>query len=368
MLVAALSINSANAQDTYQSQASQAIMIDMLSGAVLYDKNPDQQVAPASMTKMMTAYIIFDQLKRGILSMEDKFTVSEKAWRKGGSKMFVEVGKQVTVQDLIQGIIVQSGNDATIVAAEAIAGSEAAFGELMSAKARELGMNNTQFLNPSGWPEEGHYSTVRDLATLAIALINNFPEYYDTYQQTEFTYNNIRQFNRNPILGKIAGVDGLKTGHVEAAGYGLTASATRNGRRLVMVIHGMESVKARAEEAARLMEWGYSHWGHYKFFSKGTRLTEVPVWLGSQNQVQAILDQDVAISLPRDQFSKIEFHINGTQPLETPIKAGDNIAQLQLKVADRLMQSYPLIAANNVEAIGGINKIMAGLRYIFLGE
>lgn len=353
---------------SYETTAKQAILIDLLSGQSLYEKNADEIVDPASMTKMMTIYLIFERLQRGILSLEDEFIVSHKAWKMEGSKMFVEVDKKVKLGDLIHGIIVQSGNDATIVVGEAIAGSEEAFAELMTAKALELGMNNTQFLNASGWPEEGHHSTARDLSILAIAIINNFPEYYHLYSEKEFTYNGIRQPNRNPILGKIEGVDGLKTGHVSAAGYGFTGSAIRNGRRLVMVIHGLNSENERREEASKLLEWGYANWGYYRFFSAGSRLAEVPVWLGNESQVQAILNQPVAFNLPRKDIANLSFNIIGLQPLPAPIAQGDTVATLQLRLGDTIINSYPLVAAESVEKRAFLGRIGAAFQYLIFGE
>ncbi len=352
----------------FQPLAKQAILIDLLSGASLFEHHADQRVAPASMTKMMTAYLVFERLERGILSLDDQFLVSEKAWRKGGSKMFVEVGKQVSLDALLKGIIIQSGNDATIVVAEALAGSELAFAELMTAKARELGMNNTQFKNASGWPEEGHYSTVRDLATLGVAIVTNFPDYYKLYQEREYTYNGIRQFNRNPILGKINGVDGIKTGHVEAAGYGLTASADRNGRRLVMVVHGLNSVQEREQEASRLMEWGYERWGYYKFFSKGVRLTEIPVWLGDEPYAQAVLNSQVALNLPRTQIDQISFHVKGEAPVKAPVNRGDVLGRLELRIGDKIIQTHQLVAADPVAALSGFSRIMTAGRHLLFGE
>ena len=225
----------------FETGAKQVIIVDYTTGAELYGKNADEIMDPASMTKMMTIYKLFERLKNGSLSMEDTFLVSEKAWRKKGSKMFVPVGGRVSVEDLVRGIIVQSGNDASIVVAEGLSGSEAAFAEQMTAKARELGMTNTTFRNASGWPEPGHTTTARDLAILAAATIRDFPELYKYYAEMEFTFNKIKQGNRNPLLYRNTGADGLKTGHTEAAGYGLTASAVRGDQRLIVVAHGMKS-------------------------------------------------------------------------------------------------------------------------------
>ena len=228
---------------TMETQAEEAFLVDFQTGAVLLDKNADVRMPPSSMSKMMTAYMVFERLKDGRLSLDDELPVSEKAWRKGGSKMFVEVGDQVRVEDLLRGVIVQSGNDACIVLAEGLAGSEEAFAEQMTAKGREIGLTGSNFTNATGWPDENHYVTARDLATLAERIIVDHPEYYHYYSEKEFTWNDIRQGNRNPLLYRNVGADGLKTGHTEAAGYGLTASAMQNGRRLLLVVNGLPSVR-----------------------------------------------------------------------------------------------------------------------------
>ena len=239
-----------------ETRAREAFLIDVTTGTVLLEKDADVSMPPASMSKIMTAYLVFGALKEGRISLDDKLPVSEKAWRKGGSKMFVEVGSEVSVEDLLRGVIVQSGNDACIVLAEALAGSEEAFAEQMTRKAREIGMEGSTFTNSTGWPDPNHRMTARDLAILAERMVQDFPDFYHYYSEREFTYNGIRQGNRNPLLYKNLGADGLKTGHTEEAGYGLTASAERDGRRLVLVINGLESIKARSEEAERLIASG----------------------------------------------------------------------------------------------------------------
>ncbi|MCZ6603756.1 MAG: D-alanyl-D-alanine carboxypeptidase, partial [Alphaproteobacteria bacterium] len=269
----------------FETTAAQAILLDFDTGAVLIEKNASTPMFPASMTKIMTAYLTFERLREGSLAMTDTFRVSEKAWAKGGSKMFVDVGGDVSVADLLRGVIVQSGNDASIVLAEGIAGSEDAFGTLMTDKAFALGMTDSMFVNATGWPDDNHVTTARDLAILATAMIRDFPDYYALFGETEFSYNGIDQSNRNPLLFLDVGADGLKTGHTEASGYGLAASATRGDRRLVLVVNGLASERERSSESARLMGWGFANFNNYDLFAAGETVEEVAVWMGEADTV-----------------------------------------------------------------------------------
>lgn len=249
--------------------AKQAILVDITSNTVLFEKSPDQRMAPSSMSKIMTMYMVFDAIKEGRLTLESTLPVSERAWRMQGSKMFVELHNNIKVDDLIKGVIVQSGNDACIVFAEGLAGSESAFAERMNKRARELGLKDTNLTNATGWPDPNHYMTARDLAILAEHLIKDFPEYYHYYSIREFKYHGINQGNRNPLLYRGMDVDGMKTGHTEAGGYGLTASAEREGRRLILVVNGLPNMQARADESARLIEWGFREFATYALFKIG---------------------------------------------------------------------------------------------------
>ncbi|MDP6345602.1 MAG: D-alanyl-D-alanine carboxypeptidase family protein [Alphaproteobacteria bacterium] len=257
-----------------ETPAKQAMLIDHATGTVLFAKNAEQPMPPSSMSKLMTLYLLFERLAGGGLTMEDEFPVSEKAWRMGGSKMFVEIGKRVKVGDLVRGIVVQSGNDACIVVAEGIGGDETSFASLMNEKARELGLLDSHFVNASGWPDPDHVMSARDLARLAGALIDKFPQYYDLFAEKSFTFNKIRQGNRNPLLYKNIGADGLKTGHTRAAGYGLVASAVRKGRRLTLVVNGLTSVNQRSRESERLLTWGFREFGSYALFKAGEVVAE----------------------------------------------------------------------------------------------
>jgi len=347
--------------------AKQAILIEYDTGAVLYQKAADEVMFPASMTKMMTAYLLFERLKNGTLSLEDTFRVSEEAWRKGGSKMFVKVGDRVSVEDLIQGIVVQSGNDATIVVAEGLAGSESAFAELMTQKARALGMTRTTFRNASGWPDPEHVTTARDLATLAMSTIREFPEYYHYYSELNFTYNGIKQGNRNPLLYKDMGADGLKTGHTEASGYGLTASAIRKGRRLVMVANGFESVKARSAGGERLLDYGFREWNNYALFDAGEKVLDARIWLGEAATVPAIIERPLTVTLPRKSRAKLKVSVTYDEPVPAPVSAGAKIAELKIAAPGIETVTIPLLAGADVKQLGAIGRLGEALRQLVWG-
>lgn len=347
--------------------AKQAILIEFATDDILYNMAADDVMYPASMTKMMTVYMLFDRLKNGSLSLEDTFRVSERAWRKGGSKMFVRVNDRVKVEDLIRGIIVQSGNDATIVVAEGLAGSEAAFAEQMTEKARELGMSQTTFRNASGWPDPEHVTSAHDLAKLALATIRNFPEYYHYYSELSFKYNKIKQSNRNPLLYKNIAADGLKTGHTEASGYGLTASAIRNGRRLVLVANGYTSVKARASGGERLIDWGFREFENYALFKAGEKVVDAQVWLGQTRTVDGIITDPLVLTLPRKSRNKMKVAVSYDEPIPAPITAGARIGSVIITAPGVETVTLPLIAAQDVKQLGPVGKIGEALRHLVWG-
>ena len=296
----------------FTTKATSAILMDYDTGTVVFEKKGDELMAPASMSKLMTAYLLFDKIKKGQVSMEDTFRVSENAWKKGGSKsgsstMFLEPNKKVKVSDLIQGIIVQSGNDACITVAENLSGTEGAFAEEMTTKARELGLKESTFKNSTGLPHKEHLMTPKELAELSRKLIHDFPEFYPIYSQKYFTYNGIKQGNRNPLLYSMNGqADGLKTGHTEKSGYGLVGSAkSKDGkRRMIMVINGLESMKDRASEAERLMNWGLREFDNYKIDLENE--VKIPVWFGKKKPVKAVLEKDVLLTLKTEDKDKIK--------------------------------------------------------------
>lgn len=353
--------------EALDTNAREAILLDYNTGQILFSKNADDPMPPASMTKMMTVYLAFERLKDGRLKMTDEIPISENAWRKGGSKMFVEVGSRVQLHDLLQGIIVQSGNDATIALAEAIAGSEDAFAEMMTKRAHELGLTNSTFKNSTGWPDPDHRTTAHDLARLASLIIRNFPEYYPFFSELSFTYNNIKQGNRNPLLYKNMGADGLKTGHTENAGYGLTASAKRGDRRLILVINGLKSVRERSDEGERLLEWGFREFENVTLVKKGVPIESAEVWLGDKPKVQLISDKDLMLSVKRAARRDMTVTVEYAGPIPAPIAAGQPIATLRVAMPGADDLTYPLYAAADVGQLGPMGRITSAIGHLIWG-
>ena len=351
----------------YETNAKQAFLVDFETGAILYEKAADDLMPPASMSKIMTVYMVFEKLRNGELSLEDAMPISEKAWRMGGSKMFVEVGKTARVEDLLRGIIVQSGNDACIVVAEGLAGSEEAFAEQMTARARQLGLVHSNFTNATGWPDPNHYMTARELAQLARLMIKEFPEYYRYFSEKNFTYSNIKQGNRNPLLYKDLGADGLKTGHTVESGYGLTASVVRAGRRLILVVNGLESVRERGQEAERLIAWGYREFNNYSLFRAGETVDEASVWLGDSAFVPLVLDEDMTVTLPRKARGGMKVSVVYDGPVPAPIEEGAPIATLRIEAPDVETIERPLYAGHAVERLDFIGRIGSAIGYLVWG-
>jgi D-alanyl-D-alanine carboxypeptidase (penicillin-binding protein 5/6) len=347
--------------------ATHAFIIDYRTGAVLMDKDADEQMPPASMSKIMTAYVAFSFLKEGKASLDDMLPVSEKAWRTGGSKMFVMIGTQVRLEDLLRGMIIQSGNDACLVLAEGLAGSEEAFVEIMNKKAREIGLANSHFANVTGLPNPEHYMTARDLATLARRIISDFPEYYHYDSEKEFTYNGIKQGNRNPLLYKDLGADGMKTGHTEEAGYGLTASVVRENRRIIMVLSGMKSMKERSQESERLIEWAFREFGGYTLFKAGDKVEEANTWLGEQPKVALTLEHDATVSVLRRYRKDMKVSVAYTNPVPAPIQKGQKLGKLVVTVPEMQPQEFDLVASENVERLGALGRMGATMGYLMFG-
>jgi D-alanyl-D-alanine carboxypeptidase (penicillin-binding protein 5/6) len=351
-----------------ETQAKQAYLIDVATGSVLLEKNAEQPVAPASMSKLMTIYMVFELLKDGRLSLDDKFVVSKKAWRKGGSKMFVKVNSRVRVEDLLRGIIVQSGNDACIVFAEGLAGSEEAFADQMTKRARELGLTGSTFKNATGWPHPEHLMSARDIAHLSMRMAQDFPEYYSIFSEKNFTYNKIKQGNRNPLLYRDLGADGLKTGYTEASGYGLAASAKRGDRRVVLVVNGLPSVRARSSESLRLIDWAFRAFDNYSLFKKGDTVDQADVWLGTEATVPLIIDRDVRVTLQRRFRRKMTAKIIFTGPIPAPIAKGAPIARLEVTAPEFKTLSIPLHAGIEVGQRGMFGRLGAAFRYMIWGS
>ena len=348
------------AQDL-ETKAQQAYIIDFDTGTILYKKNEDERMPTSSMSKVMTILAVFEALEDGRLKLDEELLVSEKAWKKGGSKMFVEVGKKVKVEDLIRGVIIQSGNDATIVLAEALAGSEEAFGKMITEKAHEIGMKDTNFTNASGWPDPNHYSTAKDLAVLARYLIENYGKYYSYYSEPEFTYSGITQPNRNPLLGLNIGADGIKTGHTEDAGYGLIGSGERDGRRTIMVLNGMASTDERADESGRLLEWSLRNFKNKKLFEKDQIVTHADVVLGEKETIGLSVNEDIFLTVPLAGADKIEAEVSYDSPLIAPVEQGARIGTMKIYIPSYGQIEQPVYAAESVAEPGFFAKTMAKL-------
>ena len=358
---------------TFQTPAQQAILMDFDTGAVIYEKNADSPMFPASMTKLMTSILAFDELKAGRLTLDDTFNVSETAWRKGGSKMFVKVNSDVRIEDLLRGVIIQSGNDASIVIAEGIAGSEEAFAERMIERGRQIGLESTVFRNATGWPDPDHVTTARDLAKLARFLIREYPDFYPYYSEKEFTYGKsldgkpITQGNRNPLLYKSVGADGLKTGHTEASGYGLTASASREDRRLVMVINGLNSVRERSSESERLINWGFQVFDNYQLFKAGETVEDAKVWLGDAVTVPLVIEDDLTITIPKTARRNMKVRVIYESPVPAPIQAGTTIGRVEVTAPDIEPIVRPLKTTQSVGKLDFFGRITSAINFIIFG-
>jgi serine-type D-Ala-D-Ala carboxypeptidase (penicillin-binding protein 5/6) len=369
LLVGALTATGGAAQaGSMDTIARQAVLIDMTTQTVLFEKNADERMPPSSMSKIMTAYMVFSALKEGRVKLEDGMPVSQRAWKMGGSKMYVELDNSVKIDDLIKGVIVQSGNDACIVLAEGLAGSEEEFARRATAKAKELGLTGTNLVNATGWPDPQHYMTARDLAKLAQRLITDFPEYYHYYSIREFTYHKIKQGNRNPLLYRNIGADGLKTGHTDAAGYGLTASAERDGRRLVLVVNGLPNMQARADESARLIEWGFREFQNYALFKRGDVVDEARVWLGQIPTVPVTVAKDLKVTMTPSERDGMKVTLVTPTAVAAPIKAGDPVGKLVITGPGFSAKEVPVVAAADVERKGVFGRAVAAARYFVFGS
>jgi serine-type D-Ala-D-Ala carboxypeptidase (penicillin-binding protein 5/6) len=353
--------------------AREYILVDFHTGAVLAARNENDRMPPSSMSKLMTTYMVFDALQSGRLSLDDELNVSANAWRKGGaasggSTMFLEPGTGAKVEDLLRGIIVQSGNDACIVLAEAMSGSEENFAAEMTTKGQEIGLTNSHFTNSTGLPDDDHYMTAHDLAALAKRMILDFPEFYALYSETSFTYNGITQGNRNPLLYRVgSGADGLKTGHTSAAGYGLTASSVRNGRRLIMVANGMDSIRARDEESIKLVDWGFREFVNRELFKAGEEVTDIEVWLGDLATVPVGIQEDVVITVPRADARALEVKVTYEGPVPAPIAKDSQMATLEVSAGELDPIKFPLYATEAADRLGFIGRLRAAASYLIFG-
>jgi D-alanyl-D-alanine carboxypeptidase (penicillin-binding protein 5/6) len=331
------------------STGARAFVIqDYHSGRIIAEENADMPVEPASITKMMTAHIVFNELKSGDLALNDMVTISEKAWRTPGSRMFVEVGKQVSVHDLLLGLIIQSGNDATVALAEHIAGSEETFAALMNRHAEEIGLSGSHFTNSTGLPDEQHYMTARDIARLGALTIEQYPEYYKWYSQKEFTFNDITQYNRNKLLWQDDSVDGIKTGHTESAGYCLATSALKDGMRLITVVLGTSSENARSDASQALLNYGFRFFETHKLYDAGTRLTTSRVWKGASDSIALGLDKPLYVTIPRGQYKSLDASMSINNRIIAPVAADQALGTVQVRLGEEIIAEQPLVSLNAV--------------------
>ncbi len=356
-----------------ETTARNVILMDYDTGQILFAKDHQKMVPPASMSKLMTVYIIFSKLKDGSLSLDDTFTVSENAWRKGGaasggSTMFLNIGENVRVEDLIKGIIIQSGNDACIVAAENLAGSEEDFAVIMNKVARKIGLKNSSFANATGLPDPNHRMSVEDLAILARHIIKEFPGYYYLFSQKTFTHNNITQGNRNPLLYSMPGADGLKTGHTEEAGFSLTASVKRGDRRLIEVMTGTKSNKERSEESGKIMNYGFREFDNYDVLAQGQKVADIPVWFGEQKEIGLVVAENLKLTLKKNKAADVKMTAIYNKPVKAPIKKGDKLGVVKIEIPGQPSIEVPLLADRDVAKLGLFGKISENLKYLIFGE
>jgi serine-type D-Ala-D-Ala carboxypeptidase (penicillin-binding protein 5/6) len=328
--------------------AKSFVIQDFNSGRIIAEENADAPVEPASITKMMTAHIVFNELASGNLALSDMVTISEKAWRTPGSRMFVEVGKQVSVEDLLLGLIIQSGNDATVALAEHIAGSEETFAALMNRHAEEIGLTGSHFMNSTGLPDEKHYMTARDIARLGALTIEQYPEYYKWYSQKEFTFNDITQYNRNKLLWQDDSVDGIKTGHTESAGYCLATSALKDGMRLITVVLGTASENSRIEASQALLNYGFRFFETHKLYDAGTPLTTTRIWKGATDTASLGLDKALYVTIPRGQYKSLDASMSINNRVIAPVAAGQGLGTVQVKLGDEIVAEQQLVSLESI--------------------
>lgn len=366
LLVASFSSQAATlVPSTPKIKAKGYLLIDYNSGRILAEKKADTRMEPASLTKMLTSYVVASELASGSISLTDEVTVSEKAWRMQGSRMFIEVGKKVSVEDLLKGVIIQSGNDATVALAEHVAGSEDAFVSLMNQYAAELGLLESHFVNSTGLPKKDHYTTPRDLARLARALIRDFPKHYEWYATKEFTFNNINQYNRNRLLWRNKFVDGIKTGHTESAGYCLVASALRDDMRLISVVLGTKSDKARSAESQKLLTYGFRFFETHRLYAANEPLTTTKIWKGALDQLPLGLAEDLYLTIPKGQYKKLDANMQLDAHITAPVKKGQSFGAVNISLGDEQYAKRELVALTDIEKGGLWNSLVDEVKLLF---
>ena len=347
--------------------ANSYILLDFNSGSVLVESNPDMRVEPASITKVMTSYVVFTELAAGNITLDELVNVTEAAWRTGGSRMFIEPGMEVTVEQLLKGMVVQSGNDASVALAEHLAGTEDAFADLMNHYATQLGMSNSHFTNATGLPHEDHYTTARDVAILSAAVIAEFPDYYRWYSEKEYNFNNIRQHNRNNLLWRDPAVDGLKTGHTEAAGYCLAASAKRDGMRLISVVLGSASESSRVSESQSLLNYGFRFFETVQLYKAGQELAQGKVWKGEKEQIRLGIGDELFVTIPRGRYDDLDAQVEMRPELVAPIAAGEQVGQISIRLEDTEIASRGLVALESINEAGFFGRTWDGMTMWFGG-
>jgi D-alanyl-D-alanine carboxypeptidase (penicillin-binding protein 5/6) len=347
--------------------ANSYILLDFNSGHVLVESNPDMRVEPASITKVMTSYVVFTELAGGNIKLDDVVNISETAWRTGGSRMFIEPSMEVTIEQLIKGMVIQSGNDASVALAEHLAGTEGAFAGLMNHYAAQLGMTNSHFMNATGLPHEDHYVTALDVAKLSVALIRDFPEYYAWYSEKEYSFNNIRQHNRNNLLWRDPAVDGLKTGHTQAAGYCLAASAKRDGMRLVSVVLGSSSESSRVSESQSLLNYGFRFFETVQLYKAGQELAQGKVWKGKKEQIRLGIKDELFVTIPRGRYDDLDAQVEMRPELVAPIAEGEEVGQISIRLENDEVTSRGLVALESIEEAGFFGRTWDGMSMWFGG-
>ena len=352
-----------------ETKAKQALLFDQETKTIIFEKNADDLMSPSSMSKIMTIYLLFKKIKEGDVNLDDEFQVSKKAWKKGGSRMFLNLNSLVTVEDLIRGIIVQSGNDACIVLAEGISGSEEEFVNEMNLLAEEIGLKDSTFKNSTGWPDPDHLMTTRDLLTLAKRTIQDFPEYYHYYSEREFEYNKIKQLNRNPLIFSDLNGDGLKTGHTSLGGYGLVASVEKNNRRLILILHGLNSNKQRRKESERLIKLGFNQFKNINVINMNTVIDDIPVWGGKEKIIGIYSKEKINITVPKRLKKNLKYSIKYKTPIIAPIKKDQKVAEFIIKKKNNeILKKYDLFSDKEVPKLNFFGKVFQNLKYLIFGE
>lgn len=353
-----------NAHAIFHTSAKYALIMDYKTGDVLYEKRGYEKMPPASMSKLMTLYVIFSVLKDGIITLDDKFLISKKSWAMGGSKMFLPEGGRVTVEDLLRGVIVQSGNDATIALAEGVAGTEEAFVDMMNNIAESMGLSQSNFANVHGITHPEHYSSPYDLAKLSRMMITNFPEYYKIFREKVFTFNKIKQYNRNSLIGK-EGVDGIKTGHTQASGYGIISSAIQNGKRLIVIVNGLKSKTAREIEVRNLLRYGFRNFRSINLIEKGSKIVTIPTWLGQKSHIPLLAKDSLSVIVPKDRYKDLKLFIEYNTPIMAPAKKGDIYGTLTLKYEGLTERQVDLVLSEDMNVASYHDQFIQKLKYYF---